>query len=995
MQLCTISGRTRRTSKLFAVVLILGINLTPLSPVFATFGDGTPTIPNPNVFTESDLPKIDGATGAFTQRITLDIPPGRSGLQPDVTLDYNSQRTQDSIVGYGWQLSIPFIQRLNKTGSQNLYSGEYFSSSIDGELFSLATSTPATTSPTILDSLPVTNRQSSVSVTSDSFSYTVPAGGTNKLLVVLLAMGADKSASLSATQNGASLTCQKISGSITRAYHFYCYLASPASGTFSISWSGGTVFQYSIFTLQNAAQSFPIDVSNVNDLTTTGTSLSTNVTTTQGNDLLLDNDIGTGGSVTYSFGTGQTGIFGGSVSDVLGRNTASYKSAASSAGTETMTRTYSPNDNNDDLVVVAVKAAPIIYTASSTYYAARVDSGTDNSYSFANNTWTVYDKHGTRYLYGSSDSGRQYDTGTGTSTNTYKWYLQEVRDTNGNYIKYTYNRDSNELYPYQIIYTGNGASDGPAVVTFATSTRPDTRISFAPDFKITTNYRISEIDASFNGKVVRKYMLSYGPGVNGKRSLLASVQQQGYDDNNNFISLPATTFTYASSSSQFYTPNGVTSAAYQIADTNGNGINDRNEFYYTGCVNGVCTTGLSIYMDSSNYVNSYSPPGFWASRPGDYPNEHGTRYVDVNGDGKPDVVNGWNDNITPAYSNYSIYLNTYSTSTGIGWVATTSSSSIPTFAINNGYGVITGGILGDLNGDGLPDYSTSLPGWISAISYFGNGSGWDSAPGGMYTPPKDFPVYSPSPYASQLIDVNGDGLDDWVYSDGTDTYVLLNTGTGWESTAEPQWTIATSTLYYVPGSNPANYKDRGIRFFDINGDGLPDFIQSSNLQDTWGCGVSSYGYKGNIQNILLNTGNGWATSTAYTLPSPILSGYTLSGCSWVGPSASEYGNWIGNGQMLQSVMTGVTYPKGGSASIMYSYSTAGNNPELPVSLLVASAVGLYDGLGNAATTTYQYAGGKMYLASGVRDRKFAGFAIASTTYPELDRRHVLQPRSWH
>ena len=68
---------------------------------------------------------------------------------------------------------------------------------------------------------------------------------------------------------------------------------------------------------------------------------------------------------------------------------------------------------------------------------------------------------GTRYLYGSSDSGRQYDTSTGTSTNTYKWYLQEVRDTNGNYIKYTYTRDSNEIYPNQIIYTGNGVDRRP------------------------------------------------------------------------------------------------------------------------------------------------------------------------------------------------------------------------------------------------------------------------------------------------------------------------------------------------------------------------------------------------------------------------------------------------------------------------------------------------------------------------------------------------------
>jgi hypothetical protein len=75
--------------------------------------------------------------------------------------------------------------------------------------------------------------------------------------------------------------------------------------------------------------------------------------------------------VTYSFGTGQTGIFSGSVNDPLGRNTASYKAAASSAGTETMTRTYSPNDNNDDLAVIAVKqlsTSTSTPTATSTPY---------------------------------------------------------------------------------------------------------------------------------------------------------------------------------------------------------------------------------------------------------------------------------------------------------------------------------------------------------------------------------------------------------------------------------------------------------------------------------------------------------------------------------------------------------------------------------------------------------------------------------------------------
>ena len=69
--------------------------------------------------------------------------------------------------------------------------------------------------------------------------------------------------------------------------------------------------------------------------------------------------------------------------------------------------------------------------------------------------------------------------------------------------------------------------------------------------------RISEIDASFNGQIVRKYLLGYGTGNNGFRSLLTSLQEQGYDDNQTLTSLPATTFTYTSATTSFLTQNGV------------------------------------------------------------------------------------------------------------------------------------------------------------------------------------------------------------------------------------------------------------------------------------------------------------------------------------------------------------------------------------------------------------------------------------------------------
>jgi Salmonella virulence plasmid 65kDa B protein len=189
-------------SKAISLLIPASIILTPISSVYAAFGDGSPTIPNPTVFAGYVDAKVEGSTGAFTQDVPLDIPPGRNGLQPELSLHYNSQNTADGIVGYGWSLPIPYIERLNKTGSQDLYgTTPYFTSSIEGELASEATSTTQTVvTPTILDTAPLTIH--SGNGTSDSFSYTVPSGGTNKLLVVLLAAGGTPSATL----NGSDLT---------------------------------------------------------------------------------------------------------------------------------------------------------------------------------------------------------------------------------------------------------------------------------------------------------------------------------------------------------------------------------------------------------------------------------------------------------------------------------------------------------------------------------------------------------------------------------------------------------------------------------------------------------------------------------------------------------------------------------------------------------------------------------------------------------------------
>lgn len=81
------------------------------------------------------LPEIDKNTGALNYNYSITVPPGRNNLQPDLALSYNSNlNEQNSIFGFGWTLNIPYIQRMNKTGTDILYSSSYFYSSLDGEL---------------------------------------------------------------------------------------------------------------------------------------------------------------------------------------------------------------------------------------------------------------------------------------------------------------------------------------------------------------------------------------------------------------------------------------------------------------------------------------------------------------------------------------------------------------------------------------------------------------------------------------------------------------------------------------------------------------------------------------------------------------------------------------------------------------------------------------------------------------------------------------------
>ena len=127
------------------VVIFLPFIFTLVSPTVANALQGDDGIPLEVVLGRNQLSTRD-RSGAFEHAIPVVIPPGRSGLQPDLKLTYSSREDElNNLFGYGWSINVPYIQRINKKGVEDLYTTDYFFSSLDGEL---ATTTTATTTKT-------------------------------------------------------------------------------------------------------------------------------------------------------------------------------------------------------------------------------------------------------------------------------------------------------------------------------------------------------------------------------------------------------------------------------------------------------------------------------------------------------------------------------------------------------------------------------------------------------------------------------------------------------------------------------------------------------------------------------------------------------------------------------------------------------------------------------------------------------------------------------
>jgi RHS repeat-associated protein len=167
-------------------------------------------------------------------------------------------------------------------------------------------------------------------------------------------------------------------------------------------------------------------------------------------------------------------------------------------------------------------------------------------------TWEVTDKNGVRYLYGATDPATE--TLKDATGNIFLWALCEIRDPNGNFVKYHYAPVADtgiadgvvpgtNIYLQSISYTGSGVTEGPYTVSFTRDPqlseprRPDVMIDARGGFKRVTADLLRKIDVALGPQLIRSYEFKYNdnpygdnrPGTAFNKTLLTSVTQFSAD----------------------------------------------------------------------------------------------------------------------------------------------------------------------------------------------------------------------------------------------------------------------------------------------------------------------------------------------------------------------------------------------------------------------------------------------------------------------------------
>jgi RHS repeat-associated protein len=648
--------------------------------------------------------------------------------------------------------------------------------------------------------------------------------------------------------------------------------------------------------------------------------------------------------------------------------------------------------------------------------------------------WVVYDKSGTKFTFLPGLKNPRIQPPVDPFDATFLWNLERVETADGNLTRIEYTNHLEQRYPQKIWYNGH-TNNFPYThsIEFVWENRsPDTNISYAAGFRVTTIKRLKEIIARVGQSQVRKYILTYTTSPCTPRSLLTRIDEHGSDAT---AAMPPVTFEYQEKETGFNAPSTwanfhlpaeghdlldepalpLPPANYgwyrKLVDIDGDALPDvvgrstGNHFSVRPSRSGGMTNFGELHSQTLNWAPIYDtppPPSETAPRSPVFvhwsgPDGYVTTIIDlldINGDGYLDRVA--RAPITSPLTNFSVRLGTgVGFDPAVAWgglVIPTNSIPIarwgcPTASDNVDQSARTYVTLTDMNGDGLPDRVMRAP--LPPYEFYSVqlNNGWDFDPPLTWTNvhrngwSESFYGSVASPGAA-LIDLNGDGLPDRVLRKPSSPYavwrVQFNNGAGFDP-LENWGELETGDGVSQSQANPD-------WLIDINCDGLPDKLFE------------------NVEKVQLNTGTGFAIRRNITIQ-------TESGTFWgpvfrdvngdgildfmfydiVGDEDDPDEVRLGKGpypDLLKTVRNNI----GGTIEVTYRPSThydnrdrawsgnpwaAGAKALLPYVVQTVASVTVNGGLDAPQTTTYTYANGFHDAAT----REFRGFARSEVTDP--------------